>query len=325
MGAARALDAAATVIASSRPARHDPARMTHVLTLIAPPGGLSGAALARARTALGGLGAAAGTPDWLAAETAADLPFEALAPEQAIAAARAALGVEAAVDLIAQPAEGRRKRLLLADMDSTIVTTETLDELAAHAGLKERVAAITARAMNGELDFGAALRERVGMLAGLPVTALEATWAETRLMPGAAALVQNMRAHGAHCALVSGGFTFFTGRVADRVGFHVHLSNTLEIAEGRLTGKVAEPILDRDAKLAALKRLAAEQGLPLSATLTVGDGANDLPMLQAAGLGVAFRAKPVVAAAARARVEHADLTALLYAQGYRAGEIIGGA
>ncbi|MBY0333082.1 MAG: phosphoserine phosphatase SerB, partial [Acetobacteraceae bacterium] len=269
--------------------------------------------------------AAAGTPDWLAAETAADLPFEALAPDQAIAAVRAALGPGAAVDLIAQPAEGRRKRLLLADMDSTIVTTETLDELAAFAGLKERIAAITARAMNGELDFKAALRERVGMLAGLPVQALEATWAETRLMPGAAALVQTMRAHGAHCALVSGGFTFFTGRVADRVGFHAHHSNTLEIAEGRLTGKVAEPILDKDAKLAALKRLAAEHGLPLSATLTVGDGANDLPMLLAAGLGVAFRAKPVVAAAARARVEHADLTALLYAQGYRAGEIIGGA
>ncbi|MBX9698411.1 MAG: phosphoserine phosphatase SerB, partial [Acetobacteraceae bacterium] len=255
-------------------------------------------------------------------ETAADLPFEALAPEQAIAAARAALGEGAAVDLIAQPAEGRRKRLLLADMDSTIVTTETLDELAAFAGLKERIAAITARAMNGELDFRAALRERVGMLAGLPVAALEATWAETRLMPGALALVRTMRAQGAHCALVSGGFTFFTGRVADRVGFHEHHSNTLEIAAGRLTGKVAEPILDKDAKLAALKRLAAERGLALAATLTVGDGANDLPMLQAAGLGVAFRAKPVVAAAARARVEHTDLTALLYAQGYRAGEIV---
>jgi phosphoserine phosphatase len=227
------------------------------------------------------------------------------------------------VDAIAQGAgNDSRKRLLLADMDSTIVTTETLDELAAFAGLKDKVAAITARAMNGELDFKAALRERVGMLAGLPVSALEATWAETRLMPGAEALVRTMRAHGAHCALVSGGFTFFTGRVAERVGFHAHFSNTLEIAEGRLTGKVAEPILDKDAKLATLKRLAAELGLPLSAALTVGDGANDLPMLQSAGLGVAFRAKPVVAAAARARVEHADLRALLYAQGYRATEIV---
>jgi phosphoserine phosphatase len=295
--------------------------MSHVLTLIAPAGMLSPALVARARQALGDLGATAGTPDWLAKEQAADLPFEALAPEQAVAAARAALA-GAAVDLIAVPAEGRRKRLLLADMDSTIVTTETLDEIAAFAGLKEKIAAITARAMNGELDFRAALRERVGMLAGLPVSALEATWAETQLMPGATALVRTMRAQGAHCALVSGGFTFFTSRVADRVGFHAHHSNSLEIADGKLTGKVAEPILDKDAKLAALKRLATEQGLPLSATLTVGDGANDLPMLQAAGLGVAYHAKPVVAAAARARVEHTDLTALLFAQGYRDSEIL---
>jgi len=296
--------------------------MAHVLTLIAPPGALAAEAPGQVRDALRGLGAMAGSPDWLAPGTAADLPFEELAPEQAVAAARAALGT-AAVDLIAQPAEGRRKRLLLADMDSTIVTTETLDELAAFAGLKDRIAAITARAMNGELDFRAALRERVGMLAGLPVAALERTWAETALTPGAEALVRSMAAAGAHCVLVSGGFTFFTGRVAERVGFHAHHSNTLVIEDGRLTGKVAEPILDKDAKLATLKRLAAELGLPLAATLTVGDGANDLPMLQAAGLGVAFRAKPVVAAAARARVEHADLTALLYAQGYRAGEIAG--
>lgn len=298
--------------------------MTHVLTLIAPPGALPATAPGQVRDALRGLGAGAGSPDWLAPGTAADLPFDNLAPEQAVAAARGALGPEAALDLVAQPLAERRKRLLLADMDSTIVTTETLDELAAFAGLKEKIAAITARAMNGELDFKAALAERVGMLAGLPVAALEATWAETQLMPGAEALVRTMRANGAHCALVSGGFTFFTGRVAERVGFHVHHSNTLEIADGKLTGKVAEPILDKDAKLATLKRLAAELGLPLAASLTVGDGANDLPMLQAAGLGVAFRAKPVVAAAARARVEHADLTALLYAQGYRAGEIVSG-
>lgn len=297
--------------------------MTHVLTLVAPPGGLAAADLARARDALHALHADTGAPDWLAPEEAADLPFDGLAPEQAIAAARAALGPALAADLIAQPAgPERRKRLLLADMDSTIVTTETLDELAAFAGLKERIAAITARAMNGELDFKAALRERVGMLAGLPVEALERTWAETVLMPGAEALVRTMRASGAHCALVSGGFTFFTGRVADRVGFHAHYSNTLLIEDGRLTGKVAEPILDKDAKLATLKRLAAELGLPLSAAVTVGDGANDLPMLQSAGLGVAFRAKPVVAAAARAKVDHGDLRALLFAQGYRAAEIL---
>ena len=294
--------------------------MPHILTLIAPPGGLSAAHLSPVRAALTALGAECGCPDWLSPEEAADLPFTDLSPDQASAAARATLG-EAAVDAVALPEEGRRKRLLLADMDSTIVTTETLDELAAFAGLKERIAAITARAMNGELDFKAALRERVGMLAGLPVTALERTWEETVLTPGAAELVATMRAHGAHCALVSGGFTFFTGRVAALVGFHDHYSNTLLVEDGKLTGKVAEPILDKDAKLASLKRLATELGLPLAATLTVGDGANDLPMLQAAGLGVAFRAKPVVAAAARARVDHAGLRALLFMQGYRAAEI----
>lgn len=295
--------------------------MPHVLTLIAPPGGLSAPLLARIRTALQSLGANAGMPDWLSPEEAADLPFEGLAPEQAAAAAGTALE-GAPVDTIAQPAEGRRKRLLLADMDSTIVTTETLDEIAAYAGIKDRIAEITRRSMNGELDFRQALIERVGMLEGLPVSALERTWEATAMTPGAAELVATMRAHGAHCALVSGGFTFFTGRVAERLGFHAHYSNTLGIADGKLTGRVDEPILDRDAKLATLKRLSAELGLPLSATLTVGDGANDLAMIQAAGLGVAFRAKPVVAAAARARVDHADLRALLFAQGYRAAEIL---
>jgi phosphoserine phosphatase len=295
--------------------------MSHVLTLVAPAGGLAAATLARLRAALADLGADAGTPNWLAPEEAADIPFAGLSPEQAVAAAHATLE-GAPVDAIALPAEGRRKRLLLADMDSTIVTSETLDELAAHAGLKQRIAAITRRSMNGELDFRQALTERVGLLAGLDAAALEETWAATEVTPGAQALVATMRAHGAHCAIVSGGFTFFTGRVAERLGFHAHYSNTLGLADGKLTGMVEEPILDRDAKLATLKRLAAEHGLPLSEALTVGDGANDLAMLQAAGLGVAFRAKPVVAAAARARVDHADLRALLFAQGYRAEEIV---
>jgi phosphoserine phosphatase len=297
--------------------------MDHVLTLIAPPGGLPTDLLRAARDALAALGGATGAPDWLAPTEAADLPFGGLAAEQADAAVRAALA-GAAVDLIAQPVAGRRKRLLIADMDSTIVTTETLDELAGQAGIKDRIAAITRRAMNGELDFEGALRERVAMLAGLPVEALQRTWEETELMPGARALVATMRAHGARCALVSGGFTFFTGRVAALVGFHEHHSNTLLEAEGRLTGHVADPILGRNAKLATLKCLAAEEGIGLDATLAVGDGANDLDMIRAAGLGVAFRAKPVVAAAARARVEHADLRALLFAQGYRAGEIAPG-
>jgi phosphoserine phosphatase len=174
--------------------------------------------------------------------------------------------------------------------------------------------------MNGELDFEGALRERVGMLKGLALEALERTWATTALMPGAEELVATMRAHGARCALVSGGFTFFTGRVAERLGFHEHYSNTLLHDAGRLTGHVGEPILGRNAKLVTLKRLAAEEGIDLAATLAVGDGANDLDMLGAAGLGVAFKAKPVVAAAARARVDHADLRALLFAQGYRVEE-----
>lgn len=297
--------------------------MDHVLTLVAPRGGLSSATLHAARDALAALGAATGTLGWLSPDEAADLPFSGLAPEQADAAARAALEGQA-VDIIAQGSAGRRKRLLIADMDSTIVTTETLDELAGQAGIKDRIAAITKRAMNGELDFEGALRERVGMLKGLGVEALQRTWEETELMPGARELVATMRASGARCALVSGGFTFFTGRVAALVGFHEHHSNTLLEADGRLTGHVADPILGRNAKLATLKRLAAEEGIGLEATVAVGDGANDLDMIQAAGLGVAFRAKPVVAAAARARIDHGDLRALLFAQGYRAAEITQG-
>ena len=298
--------------------------MEHVLTVIAPPasGLLDRAALDAAREAIRALGALAGSPRWLKEAEAADIPFEDIAPDAAEAAARAALG-DAPVDLVAQAAEGRRKRLLVADMDSTIVVGETLDELAAHAGLKERIAAITARAMNGELDFAEALRERVAMLAGLPESALAAVHRRLAFMPGAATLVATMRAHGAYAALVSGGFRFFTSRVAAALGFDLDQGNELEIDGAALTGRVVEPILDKDAKLATLRRLAAAQGLPLSAALTVGDGANDLPMLQAAGLGVAFRAKPSVAAAARARVTHGDLTALLWAQGYTEAELVG--
>jgi len=296
--------------------------MPHILTLVAAPGALDASLVTRVRGALDALGAAPGTPDWLAEREAVDLPFTGAA-EQATAAARAALA-DASVDAIATPADGRRKKLLIADMDSTIVTTETLDEIAAFAGLKEKIAEITKRSMNGELDFRQALIARVGMLEGLSVTALEATWAETRMMPGAAELVATMRANGAVCCLASGGFTFFTGRVAEKLGFHHHVSNTLLLADGKLTGGVAEPVFDRNAKLATLTRLATENALPLEATLAVGDGANDLDMIGAAGLGVAFKAKPVVAAAARARVDHGDLTALLFAQGYRRREFVAG-
>jgi phosphoserine phosphatase len=288
----------------------------HVLTLIAnrEATSLTDALLTRVRDALGG-----GTITVLSPNEAVDISCNA-APD--LAAVRAALD-GAAVDAIAQPVHGRRKRLLIADMDSTIVTAETLDELADFAGLKERIAAITARAMNGELDFKAALRERVAMLKGLPVAALEQTWQRVRLTPGAKELVATMRANGAMTALVSGGFTFFTGRVAELVGFDLHRSNVLLDDGTALTGAVAEPILDRHAKVATLRELTARDGLPLSATLAVGDGANDLDMLAATGLGVAFHAKPIVAAASQARVDHADLRALLFAQGYRVSEFVG--
>ncbi len=291
--------------------------MRYIVTLVAPreAAALSDALLARVRDALRGQ-----APDLLSPGEAADI---AVSDEPDLEAIRAALD-GAPVDVFANPAEGRRKRLLIADMDSTIVTAETLDELADFAGLKDRIAAITARAMNGELDFKAALRERVAMLAGLPVAALEQTWQRVRLTAGARELVATMRAHGARTALVSGGFTFFTARVAALCGFDLHRSNVLLDDGARLTGFVAEPILDRDTKLATLTALAAEQGLALAATLAVGDGANDLDMLRAAGLGVAFHGKPAVAAAARARVDHADLRALLFAQGYRAVEIVTG-
>ena len=276
---------------------HAPA-MEHILTLIAPQGTgtLTPALIARVREAVQGGPAAV-----LSEGEAADIPCPAVPDPDAIHAALDA----APVDAVLTPAANRRKRLLVADMDSTIVTTETLDELAAYAGLGEEVAAITRRSMNGEIDFAGALRHRVGLLRGLPLAALEQTWAATHLMPGARELVATMRAHGATTALVSGGFTYFTGRVA------------------ALLGTVGEPILDRDAKLAALHELAAAGGLTPSDALAVGDGANDLAMIRAAGLGVAYHAKPIVAAEASVRIEHAGLRALLFMQGYPASSFVG--
>ena len=240
------------------------------------------------------------------------------------AAMRAAIDTALAsqpIDVCVQPWEGRRKRLLIADMDSTIIGQECLDELADFAGVKAEVSAITERAMRGELEFEGALRERVAMLKGLPLKALQACYDERiTLNPGAKTLVATMSAGGARCALVSGGFTFFTSRVAKAAGFHTQRANTLIENGGLLAGLVGEPILGREAKLTALKEKAGELGIDLSQTLAIGDGANDLAMIGAAGLGVAYRAKPVVAAQAAARVDHADLTALLYFQGYRVEE-----
>ncbi|WP_428490012.1 phosphoserine phosphatase SerB [Rhodopila sp.] len=289
--------------------------MTDILTIVAQreATSLTPALLNQIRNAVRGA-----PPVVLSAGEAADIPLSVpLDP----AALHQALG-DKPIDAIVTKSRGRRKALLIADMDSTIITGETLDELAGHAGIGERIAAITRRAMNGELDFKAALRERVAMLKGLDLAALESTWQQVRLTQGAAELVATMRARGALTALVSGGFSFFTARVAARLGFDVHRSNLLLDDGARLTGQVAEPIRDRDSKLAALHELAAQRGVRLHATLAVGDGANDLDMIRAAGLGVAFHAKPVVASQARTRVEHADLRALLFAQGYPASAFV---
>lgn len=221
------------------------------------------------------------------------------------------------VDLVVQKAEGRQKKLLIADMDSTIIQQECIDELADEAGVGAHVAGITARAMNGELDFEEALRERVGLLAGLPESVIAQVIRDRiTLMPGGAVLLATMKAQGAYAALVSGGFTAFTGAIAARLGFDENRANTLLVEGGVLTGKVADPILGRAAKVAALQEIAARLGISVSDAMAVGDGANDLGMLGLAGAGVALHAKPSVAAQCDLRVNHGDLTALLYMQGY---------
>ncbi|TNJ42227.1 phosphoserine phosphatase SerB [Phaeobacter sp. B1627] len=221
------------------------------------------------------------------------------------------------VDLVVQPAEGRRKKMLLADMDSTMIQQECIDELADEAGVGARVKDITARAMNGELDFEGALTERVGLLKGLPETVI-AQVLDTRitLMPGGPALLATMKAEGAYAALVSGGFTAFTARVAETLSFDENRANTLIVADGHLTGEVARPILGRDAKVEALEQISARLGLSAADVMAVGDGANDLGMLGRAGAGVALHAKPSVAAECDIRINHGDLSALLYIQGY---------
>jgi phosphoserine phosphatase len=291
--------------------------MTLVLTVVAQreATSLTPAMLNQIRNAVRGA-----APTVLSPGEAADIPLSVPLDQTAL---RAALEGKP-IDAIVTKARGRRKALLVADMDSTMILGESLDELAAFAGIGEKIAAITKRAMNGELDFKAALRERVAMLRGLGLDALEKTWQQVRLTPGGRELVATMRAKGALTALVSGGFTFFTGKVAARLGFDLHRSNTLLDDGAALTGQVGEPILDRDSKLLALNELAAQRGARLHATLAVGDGANDLDMLLAAGLGVAFHAKPIVAKQAKAKVDHADLRALLFAQGYPASEFVGG-
>ncbi len=265
------------------------------------------------------LGVPTEEPQWLTPGVAADVYFGDISCDSARDRAELALA-GCAVDVLAQPRAMRRKKLLLADMDSTMIEQECLDELADAVGLKAETAAITERAMRGELDFATALRERVSQLRGLDAAALEATLPRLTFTPGGKNLIQTMRAHGAVCHLVSGGFRFFTRYVATALGFDGEHGNRLLMANGQLTGGVEEPILDQHAKLAVLKHMQAQLGIEAAHTLAVGDGANDVPMLQAAGLGVAFHAKPKVNALAAARVRYSDLTALLYAQGYRPAE-----
>ncbi|MEH7827752.1 phosphoserine phosphatase SerB [Gemmobacter denitrificans] len=228
-----------------------------------------------------------------------------------------------AVDLVVQPAEGRRKALLLADMDSTMIEQECIDELADEAGVGAHVAGITSRAMNGELDFEAALRERVGLLKGLPESVIDRVYRDRiTFMPGGKALLATMKAQGGHAALVSGGFTAFTARVATALGFDEHRANTLLVENGALTGAVADPILGKQAKLDALLEITARLGITPDQAMAVGDGANDLAMLNRAGAGVALHAKPSVAAQCDIRINHGDLTALLYLQGYAREEFV---
>jgi phosphoserine phosphatase len=251
---------------------------------------------------------------WLDPGIAAEFPLEALPDNQwGVWEGMQAIGV----DLAIQPAAGRRKQLLLADMDSTMIEQECIDELADMAGVGAYVAGITARAMNGELNFEDALRERVRLLTGLSVAVIDEVLRDRiTLMPGGKVLLATMKANGAYAALVSGGFTAFTTRVAAILGFDEHRANTLLAQDGVLTGQVADPILGRAAKVQALEDITTRLGIELSQTLAVGDGANDLGMLGLAGMGVALHAKPAVAAQCSVRVNHGDLTALLYLQGY---------
>ncbi len=289
--------------------------MSHVLVLIADPAraDLHDSTAMAVRAALGG-----GVPAWLAPGIACEFTLTGN-PKSAADDARRAAG-DAPVDIAVVPSEHRRKKLLVADMESTLIENEFLDDIATRAGIGERVAEITRRAMAGELDFAGALRERVAMLKDLDAAILEQTYAGLKIMPGARTLVATMRAHGAFTAIVSGGFRIFVERVRAALGADHAEANHLEIDGTRLTGTVSEPIFDRAGKRATLERLALARGIALSHTMAVGDGANDLDMIKAAGLGAAFRAKPVLAAAAGVSIRHGDLTALLYIQGYRLAE-----
>jgi phosphoserine phosphatase len=294
--------------------------MRHVLSLIAAEAkALSTNDVDRARRALDAAATDCGTPDWLSPGEACDIPFEG-APAAALAEARRALADEP-FDVNVVPAASRRKKLLLSDMDSTLIEQECVDELAAEIGLREEVSAITERAMRGDIAFEPALRERVALLKGLPLDVVRRVLA-TRIIlsPGAKVLVATMRASGAHTVLVSGGFTLFTGDIAERLGFHENRANRLLSEDGILTGLLAEPVLGRAAKEAAFDELVEKLALDRTDTLALGDGANDAGMIAKAGLGVAYRGKPALRAFADATIDNADLAGVLFLQGYRRDE-----
>jgi phosphoserine phosphatase len=268
---------------------------------------------------------APGQAQWLFDEVAVDIPFEGSEDIGAIVRRLHEARGDLPIDIVVQPRGFRRKKLFLADMDSTIIGQECIDELADFAGLKAHVAGITERAMRGEIEFEPALRERVALLKEMPVGVVDEVLAKRiTATPGGRELVMTMRAYGGYTCLISGGFTLFTNAVAAMIGFQENRANELLVVDGKLTGEVREPILGRAAKLATLVELRESFDIDEIDTLVVGDGANDLGMIQAAGLGVAYHAKPAVAAAAAARIDHGDLTALLYAQGYKRSEFVGG-
>jgi phosphoserine phosphatase len=295
--------------------------MSLVATLICNPAdpALDSTIVDGARAVLPSPGAA----DWLFHEVAVDIPFEGSDDIAAIVKRLRAARGDLPIDIVVQPQALRRKKLFLADMDSTMIGQECIDELADYAGLKAHVAGITERAMRGEVEFEPALRERVALLGGLAVGVVDEVLKQRITpTPGGRELVMTMRANGAYTCLISGGFTLFTNAVAEMIGFQENRANELKVEDGKLSGKVVEPILGRAAKLATLIELRESFDLDEIDTLVTGDGANDLGMIEAAGLGVAYHAKPAVAAAAAARIDHGDLTALLYIQGYRRDEFV---
>ncbi len=292
--------------------------MTHVATLIGTADAVS-TAVETARAALPGAG-----PAQRLGPGASDIPFNVETAVDQRSLAERLRGTTSGIDIVVQPAAARRKKLFLADMDSTMIGQECIDELADYVGLKAHVAAITERAMRGDIAFEPALRERVALLEGLPISVIEEVLRDRiRLTPGGKTLVATMRANGAVTCMVSGGFTLFTDRIAAMIGFDKSRANRLTLVDGhKLAGKVADPVFGRDGKRAALIELRQDLGLAKNDTMAIGDGANDLDMILEAGLGVAYHAKPKIAATAPARIDHGDLTALLYVQGYRREEFV---